>query len=667
MKSWMFALVGAGMIAAAGACWAADEQGTGGTKDLGEVVVSATRTETPLDKVGGSSVTVISAEEIEAKKQTTVEEVLRGVPGLDITSNGGPGTQTTVSLRGAPSKNTLVLVDGIMVNDPSSVNRGADLANLTVDNIERIEVVRGPQSVLYGSNATAGVVNIITKKGKGKPVVSGGVEGGSFNTWRWFGDASGDVSEKLNFSLSASRIDSDGFSVADDRNKDIPHNGNTSEKDAWENTTLSGKVGLDISRDADVNVIFKHIKSKIYLDDWDFIGGYAGDQFATDPVTWMPTPYPNGPKKGRQEDEQTFLKANVHNYFFDRVFESNFYGQSSDLSRYGTDQDGNFSFDYDGKSREVGWQGAIHFQDVNVLSLGGAYFKEEMASSGFSTVEADARIGSVWVQDQLFLWDGLAAVAGLRYDDHDRFGGEATWRIAPSYTLDLTRTTFKASYGTGFRAPSLYELYSEFGNPDLEPEKSKGWDAGIEQGMFRGKVRIGATYFNTVFTDRIAWDPTLAIPGNVYPGGYNQLKGDTKTSGVEAFVQWTPMKDLSFAANYTYTGTEDPDGQVLELIPRNKVRLNAQYRFFRKARVNLDVFWVDERRAYESSGDKYGNPVERLDAYWLVNLSASYDINRYLQVYGRIDNLFDEFYEENWSYATPGISAYLGFRIRFGG
>ncbi|MBW2285530.1 MAG: TonB-dependent receptor [Deltaproteobacteria bacterium] len=645
---------------------ARDEENDGNVTELGEVVVTATRTETPLGKVGGSAVSVVTQEDIEAKKQSTVEEVLRAVPGLDVRSNGGPGTQTAISLRGAPSKNTLILIDGIMVNDPSSTNRGANLANITVDNIERVEVVRGPQSVLYGSNATAGVVNIITKKGRGKPAVAGSIEGGSYGTWKFTADAYGELKEKLNFSLSAGRIDSDGFSIANNDNPDIPHNGNTSEKDGWENTTFSGKVGLDITPDADVNLVFRKVKSQIDMDEFDFMGGYTGDRFVTDPVTWMQVPDPNGLKDGRIDTDESYVKMNVHNYFFERFFESNFYGQSSDLSREGTDQDGEFSYSYNGKSWEVGWQGGLNFQDINVLSFGGAYFKEEMASGGYSPLNADARIGSLWLQDQLFLWDSLSMVAGLRYDDHSQFGSEPTWRIAPSYTFNRTGTTLKGSYGTGFRAPSLYELYSEYGNPDLEAEKSKGWDACVEQDLMKGRLVVGATYFNMTFTDRIDWDPNLSIPGNPFPGGYNQLKGDTDTSGVEAFVRWSPMTDLTLTGNYTYTDSEDPDGQVLELVPKHKVYMNARYRLFDKALFNVDVYWVDERRAYEGSADKYGNTVEKLDAYWLVNLSASYDINEYLQIYGRIDNLFDEFYEETWSYATPGISGYLGFKVRFG-
>jgi vitamin B12 transporter len=176
-------------------------------KTLDEVVVTATRTPTTLERIGGSSVTVITAEDIEAKKYLNIKDIIKGAPNIDVVSNGGIGSSTSVFMRGADSKNTLILIDGIMVNDPSSIDRSANIANFTVDNIERIEIVRGPLSVLYGSNATAGVINIITKKGSGKPSYYAGAEGGSFNTWKAYGGTDGSF-DKFNYSLAASYIDS---------------------------------------------------------------------------------------------------------------------------------------------------------------------------------------------------------------------------------------------------------------------------------------------------------------------------------------------------------------------------------------------------------------------------------------------------------------------------
>jgi vitamin B12 transporter len=619
---------------------------------LEEVVVTATRTESTLQQIGGSSVTVITAQDIEAKKQITVEEILKGAPGIDVAATGGLGTTTTVFMRGADSKNTLILLDGIIFNDPSSPDRGADLANLTVDNIERIEIVRGPLSVLYGSNATAGVINIITKKGRGKPSVHAGLEGGSYNTWKYYGGASGAL-DKFNFSLTASRVDTDGFSVANDDNDRILDAGNTSEDDGWENTTVSAKLGVDITPDFDINAILRNLDSEVELDDWDFLGGYSGDRF--DPVTSLPDP--TGKKERKTTSDQSFGRINVHNHFFDRFFESNLYYQVSNQKREDFDNDGTRSYDHDGETWELGWQGGLNFDDINILSFGATHFNETMDSDSSNIHDKDADTRSLWAHDQLFLGDSLVLVGGVRHDDHDRFGGKTTYRFAPAYTITETQTTFKASYGTGFRAPSLFELYSAYGSETLKPEESEGWDMGFEQGLMDKKIRFGLTYFSTTYTDLIDYDMAT--------WKYTQLPGETKTKGIEAFVGWTPVSDLDVLLNYTYNDTEDPEGERLVRRPLNKIYLNARYRPIMKVLLNIDLYWVDDRKAISAAGDKDGNPVYKLDSYALVNLSAYYDISNYVQVYARIDNFFDEEYEEAWSYATPGLSGYLGIKLSY--
>lgn len=619
-----------------------------GTTEIEEVVVTATRSEAPVAKIGGSSLTVITAEDIAARQQHTVEEVLKSVPGLDIVANGGPGTLSSVFLRGADSKNTLVMIDGVMYNDPSGANRGAKLANITVDNIERIEVVRGPLSVLYGSNATAGVVNIITKKGKGKPSVYAGVEGGSYDTYKMYGGSSGAIS-KLNYSVAASYTDTAGFSIADDDNDQILHDGNTSEKDGWENTTFSAKLGVDITPNFDVNGTVRRQDSEVENDDYSSTLGYAGDQFAGT------TPQPDGKKLQWTDSDETLYKFDVNNRFLDGMFNTSFYYQATDADRIMYDSDGQKDSEFFGNSSEYGGQGAFNYNNLNILTVGASYFKEEMETSTITPKEAD--LTSIWGQDQLYILPGLDLVAGVRHDDHEKFGGKTTYRVAPAYTIEQTQTVLKVSYGTGFRAPSLFELFSSYGNEELKPETSVGWDAGFEQILLDNNIKFGATYFNLRFDDRIAYDFATSK--------YQQAEGTTKTSGIEAFVQWSPIADLDLQLNYTYSHAKDPDGIRLVRRPLNKLFFNARYRLFEKARVNLDVRWVDERDANTSSKDKDGNQVKNLDAYTLVNVSASYDITKWLQVYGRIDNLFDTFYEEAWSYAAPGFSAYGGIKLSY--
>jgi len=634
----------AGLVVMTSCCTAvAAEQ----TINLDNIVVTATRTEKTADKVGGTSYTVITKDDLAAKQDTTVAKALKDVPGLNVVSNGGPGTTTSIFLRGADSKNTLVLVDGVVYNDPSSATRSANLANLTTDNIERIEIVRGPMSVLYGSNATAGVVNIITKDGQGPPKSRFGIEGGSYNTWKEFADSSGSIG-RGSYSLSISRIDSDGFSNADAKNPLIPHAGNTSEKDGWRNTTFSGKAGFHLTPTFTIKAILRAMASTADLDDYG--PGYIGDRFSS----WPYSPEPNGRKDAHTDSDLYTGRIEADNAFLDKKLNSTAYVQFTRHNRTGYDNDGIESYDYRGESREAGLQGTYSLSATNDLTLGTSLYWESMKSLSSSIENKDTDTRSVWAQEQVSLFTGLDLTGGLRYDDHDKFGSKMTYRIAPSYMFG-TGTTIKASYGTGFRAPSLFELYSVYGNEDLKPEESRGFDFGFEQDLSKDRVVIGATYFIMNFDDRIDYD--------FLTSSYQQATGETRTNGVESFVRLTPVPNLRIQVGYTYTHTEDPEGSPLVRIPKHKLTLEGRYRYG-KALFDADLRWVGSRAASESAKDLYGNSVGSLDPYCVVNLATSYDLTDSLQVTAKIKNLFDEYYEEAWSYATPGRSIYLGLIMK---
>jgi vitamin B12 transporter len=644
-----------GLIFAPATLWAAESPDDARTvATMEEVVVTATRTATNLDKVGGSAVTVITAEEIEKKQPATVAEMLQTVPGLDVRSNGGRGTNTSIHLRGADNKNTLVLVDGIMYNDPSQANRGANIGSLTMDNVERIEIVRGPMSVLYGSNATAGVVNIITRKGRGKPTVSGGAEGGSYDTWKVFGDSSGRTG-KFDYSLSAAHTESGGFSIADDDNDRIPHAGNTSEDDGWKNTTLSTRLGFEVTPDFRIDTVIRHLDSTVELDDYN--GSYTGDRFAAWFAPTPNVPEPDGLKERRTESEQLFARINFHNSLLNDRLSSDLALQSARQDRDSFDNDGLLSYDYTGENREATWQGSVRIMESNLVTVGAGIIREEMNSDFESVIDKTAETLSVWGQDQIMIGEALDIVAGLRYDDHDRFGGKATYRLAPAYYLDATSTTFKAGYGTGFRAPSLYELFSFYGNETLGAEESEGWDLGVEQRLLAGRLSLGLTYFALNFDDRIDYDFVLSK--------YAQQDGVTRTRGVETAMKFAATDSLDLGLTYTYTDTEDPDGARLVRRPLNKGSINATYYFGEKGSINCDLIWVDERDASPFAADGAGNPVGTLDSYGLVNLAGRYLVAENLELYAKVDNLFDEYYEEAWSYATPGLSGYFGVRVKY--
>ena len=602
---------------------------------LDDVVVSATRTDTPDDKVGGTFVTVITKEDIAAKQQTSVEEVLKDVPGVDVASTGSPGSQSSIFLRGADSKNTLILVDGVMFNDPADPQRSADLANLTTDNIERIEVIQGPMSALYGSNATGGVVNIITRKGTGVPTGSFGMEGGAYNTWKEYANSSGSI-DRFNYSVSISHTDSDGFSNVDFRNPLIPHTG--TNENPWRNTTFSSRAGFDINPTFEVDATLRVIDSS---------AGMAG---------WGPG-YAIADANSSVKNEQYLGRLDVKNKLFDGFLRSDLDYQLSHQDQTIYDNAWNASYDYLGKSQETGWQGTFKVAKTNDLTLGTSYYQESMSSvsSGISDQTADTK--SLWIGDQATFFNNLNLATALRYDDHDRFGDKVTYRIAPSYLLG-SGTTLKASYGTGFMAPSLYELYAPYyGNANLKAEESQGWDVGLEQKMFGDTVSCGLTYFVMNFDNDIGFNPST--------WQYEQTIGTTRTNGVESFIRYKPTKSLSLQADYTYTDSEVPAGTPsLARRPRDKFGLHGQYRIG-KFGFNADMRYVGKRDTFSGSTDMYGNPVTTLDPYTVVNLGVTYQLTDRVQLYSRIDNLFNEYYEEAWSYATPGRSAYVGFKVTF--
>jgi len=581
---------------------------------MDEVVVSATKTLNSIADAGGSSVTVISADEIENSGQETVEEVLKSVPGIDVAANGGPGTTTSIFLRGADSKNVLLLIDGIPSNDPSAPDRAAYIANLTVDSIERIEVVRGPVSVLYGSNATAGVINIITKKGGPKPSSYVGIEGGSFATYKVYGGTSGSLGA-VDYAFGLSRFKADGYSVADEDNPTINPGGIDFEDDGYENNSWTSNIGLKLSDAAHLRTILRYTDATVQYDS------------------------PGSDNTTNSQDSENLIGKVAFTLKTNPLI-STFYYDFNDIDRRlpsGTSK---------GNLYDLGWQGDLVILSDNTVSVGLNLQNERLRLSG---LDRNVNTKSAFLQDQWHI-GGLNIVGAVRIEDHDTFGNKTTYRFAPSY--EFGNSTLKFSYGTGFVAPSLNQLYGPYGaNDKLKPESSEGWDAGIEH-KIKDNLKLGATYFRTDYDNRIDW------VGFGMDGSYAQVVGKTKTLGVESFAEWEPFKPLFLALNYTYTYTRDALGSELVRRPKNKVGLVGTWKATDKAKLYSNLQWVGSRK------DSYA-PTGKLDSYFLANVSLGYQLQRNVELYGRIDNLFDEYYEEAWGYATPGRSAFAGVKLTF--
>jgi len=441
-----------------------------------DVVITASRFDEPAKDVASSN-TVIPGSDLKKAQQRMVSDALKEVPALDLANTGGLGRTTTVFMRGANSGSTLVLIDGVEANNPISTDRGFDFADLTTDNIERIEVIRGPQSVLYGSDAMGGVINIITRRGKGDLHANLMLEAGSFGTYRGSLSASGG-NDLVNLAFGASRTQSAGISSAD-----AALQGNH-ERDRYRNETLSAKVGFTPATWFDLDLVVRGTNSHTEIDNF---GGPFGD----DPNHVMDT-------------AQWLFQVAPRVRLFDGVWEQTLSFSLTNLVQHDdnppdTQTGGTFNFaDFRSQLVTVDWQNSFFFGSVHTL-IAGLTFRQE---SGESTnlfqnfapppdVIVDvlpnqtAWIRSAYVQYRIHLWERLVASAGARLDDHKEFGDHGTYRGTLAYLLKETDTRFRGTVGTGFKAPSLFQLFSSFGDPNLKPEESLGWDAGIDQSSSR--------------------------------------------------------------------------------------------------------------------------------------------------------------------------------------
>ena len=605
-----------------------------------EISVTANLEDTPMEEVA-SSVTIITREEIEKKKAVTVLELLRDVPGVDVVQNGGPGQVGSVMIRGANSEYTMVLIDGVRVNDPMSPGGGFDFGNLPVNNIERIEILRGPQSTLYGSDAMSGVINIVTRKGSEQTDAFFSLEGGSFSSIRGAAGASGGY-EKMDFSLGLSYLDTKGISAA---SEDLDN----SENDAFKNTSFSGNLNVAPVKALDFGINFFYINSDVDLDNF---GGYFGDD-------------PNSTGDTEMYTARPYLSLAL----LDNLWKQDFDFYYADTKRdYYNPEDDDHPFDfsestYQGTTKEFNWKNTIPFHENNTLIAGLEYRHDEGESYYFSDgiygpyeyvfEKQHTAIKSFYAQDVISYRKRFFGTLGIRYDDSDRFDGAFTYRLTGAVFPFNTTTKLKATVGSGFKIPTLFQLYSMFGNEHLVPQKNTGIDIGIEQSIEKARASIGITYFYNAFKDLIDFDPVTYTYLNI---------AEATTTGIEIYSYFVPSGSFTGRVWYTFTDAKDDTaGERLLRRPRHKFGISANYNYREKLNITPSVIYVGEREDMDYSI----YPVARttLRSYVLANLAASYDFVRYFQGYVKIDNLFDQQYEEVFGYGARGIGVYAGVTI----
>lgn len=613
-----------------------------------DIVVTATRIETPTQEVA-SSVTVISREELERMKKATVLEVLEDILGLAIVQNGPAGSSGSVLIRGANSEHTLILMDGVELNDPISPARSADLAHFTLENIERIEILRGPQSTLYGSDALSGIVNIITKRGRGGLKFSLSSAGGSYGSLINRAGLDGST-EKMNYSLGVSYFQSAGFSAASS-----DYEGNE-EKDGYRNFSLSGRIGYNFSPALELDFLVRILNARIDVDNF---GGAFGDD-------------PNN----TQKNNSFLIKGQIRTLLLNNRWEHKLSISLVDYDRRHENlTDDAHPFDSEQgffKSRllEVDWQNNIFLHETNTLTFGIDHQQEqgesEYSSDGiwgpYSSVFSlqHVRTTGFYIQDQVRLAPRFYASAGVRLDAHTQFGTSTTFRFAPAYVITNTQTKLKATIGTGFKSPSIFQLYAPatllgpIGNESLSPEKSIGWDIGIEQYFLGEKILLCATYFKNSYTDLIQFD---------FSQGYMNV-GEAESKGLELSVQAIPGSDFRLNASYTRTEAKDlVAGIDLLRRPKDKFSASVLFPFLKRGSICLSFIHVGKREDLDFTT----LPATRvtLADYTLSNTIISYDITPQVQAYVRMDNILNEQYEMVKGYGAPRFSAYGGITLNF--
>ena len=594
-----------------------------------EITITATRIATPQEK-SPTATTVITREEIAQSQQHLVADVLRAQPGVAVAASGQPGTVTGVFLRGANNNQTLVLVDGIRVNSP--FNNQFDFSQLPVDNVERIEILRGPQSTLYGSEAAGGVINIVTKRGTCLPTGALETEYGSFNTSITKGSFSDSLGQ-LSIAADGSYARSDNDRLNSD----------------YEQYHFGGHARYDFSDRFSATLLANYF----YNND-----GVPGDIFTTDPTARLKTEsYLFGLTLNADPTDWWNAKLKLSH-----ARDRGSYNQPTNAANFGVSD---FS-ETVGQRNQVDFQNVFKLSEQHAFLLGGTiennsgnladvYTNPSFSYTNNSTLAKTIDTYSAYAQYDFKPTERVTFTAGGRVDDSDSFGTHMTYHFGGRFTVPKTETIFRATLGTGFRAPSISDLYYPgFSNPNLQPEKSVGWDAGFEQPLLQNQLRFGATFFHNNFDNLIQYvgNPLFA-PENV---------ARARTFGVESFVAWQVLTNLAARASYTWTDTENlSTGAELIRRPEHSGSFSLDWRILPKLDAAVTAQFIGQR----TDNDYYTSSAVALSAYTKLDLALRWQVQKHLEIFARAENLTDERFQEVFGYPSLGRGFYGGLRAQF--
>ena len=589
-----------------------------------------------------SSVSVIDNATIESSQKRFAKDIIAEYASVSVTQSGAFGAPAMIRIRGANPNQTLLIMDGMKVFDPASPDGAFNFAQLPLDNIQQIEITRGPQGALYGSDAVGGIINIESKK-PSKPFFETGIEAGSLHTIDEYVNFGG-YEKGLHYSLGYSQFNTRGISTADSVTNPSIH-----EVDPYLRKSFAGRLDYEITKDLTIGATLRNIYARFRYDD-------------SDPITYA-----------LRDNDQLIGKSNLFLYSLyvehkpiEQYDYSVRYSYMNSLRR-DFDYPNGLSDWYSGRAVRLDYQNNFHILDYDTFTIGYDYLQElfdsyyvDSANGISDQPKVFARNSGLYLQNKIHFKDIIGSTQSMRVDDHSQFGTHNTYKIDGFY-LAPTGTRLKGVYSTGFKAPSLYQLNAPAnpawgflgGNINLKPEDAKSYELGIDQYLFGETLKLSATYFQLRFSNLIKYftDPVT------YQSTYQNVS-KAKSTGMEYGAEINLFEEkLRVSANLTSTYTMDysTDRDIVR-VPQNQFNINIDVKPISKLALGIDI---------NHTGRYFNTGTDKIKQFTLVGLRAEYSISQNFSVFGRIENMFNKHYQEVRGYGEPGINAYGGVRAKF--
>jgi vitamin B12 transporter len=616
-------------------------------QQLPAIVIYATQYPIDATRVG-ASVTVLEGDKLRTDGIPTVADALRTVPGLTVNHTGTRGSLTEVRMRGSEANHVLVLIDGIEVN--ALANSGFDFADFPVADVERIEVIRGPQSGIYGSNAHAGVISVITLSGKGltKPRLDAKVEFGTMHSWATSANVRG-ANGPFYFSATFGGYETGGYNISRFG----------TERDGSRAFTGTLKTGIDINEFFNIEGVVRRINRSAAGDPQDFTPGSPTYGFVVDGNT-------------RTNYESLAARVGAVLKLFDgrwvqtvnaKLFDEKLTAFSNNLQSLTSD---GTRIAYDYKSTFL-LNSNVFGGERHVISVLADHRRELYSASFFPGPTFEKRRIGIAGEYVLDLPTHTTLTGNLRHDWNEPFPNVNTWRLAVSQRFPMIGTRVHASVGRGVTDPDHTEvlgfpgLFPILPNPNVRPESSIGWDLGMEQPLWDGRAVVDVTFFSTDFKDKI--EATFV--------GFNTLfvnaKGTAHRQGIEASAKVQILDWLSVAGTYTYTEAVTSLGVPEIRRPPHSGSIEFIALFAEgRGRATLGAVYNSTRRDIRFNDFPVPNSIVFLPATTILRAYVSYEITKLATVFARAENLLNKRYEEVFSYRAAPFAAYAGLKIRLG-